>query len=255
MTYKNLLFDLDGTLTDSSEGIIKSVKYAYEKLGIECPAEKLLPTFIGPPLGDSFVRCGVPEEKRDLAVDTFRERYNVVGKFENAPYPGMIDLLARLQKEGYHLYVATSKPEKTALEVLDHFDMTKYFDEVAGATMDSSREKKEDVIRYLKEKIQAAEENDDINSADEHMENACNGTASCRTSDTSFSVLKADEKVTAHKTAMIGDTSFDVLGAAEFDIPTIGVTWGFGDIEQMKKDGAICIVSTMDELYKIVAGI
>ncbi len=227
MKYKNLLFDLDGTLTDSSEGIIKSVKYAYEKMGIPCPAKELLPTFIGPPLGDSFVRCGVPEEKRNLAVNTFRERYNTVGKFENEPYPGMIKLLEKLQGEGYHLYVATSKPEKTAFEVLDHFDMTKYFEEVAGATMDGSREKKEDVIRYLKEKIQASEEAD----------------------------TKEQNAVSSNGTAMIGDTSYDVLGAAEFDIPTIGVTWGFGDPDQMRTDGVVCMVETMEQLYKAVAGI
>ncbi len=222
--FKNVLFDLDGTLTDSSEGIIKSVRYAYDKLGLQCPADELLPTFIGPPLGDSFIRCGVPEERKEEAVSIFRERYNVVGKFENKPYTGMPELLSKLKDEGFKLYVATSKPEKTAMEVLEHFDMIKYFDEIAGATMDASRERKEDVIQYLINKI-----NEGDNSSDLTME------------DTG-------------KTVMIGDTSFDVLGASEFDIPTICVSWGFGDKEDMMKNGALCIVDTMDELYGALKG-
>ena len=212
MKYKNLLFDLDGTLTDSSEGIIKSALYAFEKMQITPPGENDLYTFIGPPLGDSFVKHGVEEKDKDKAVAIYRERYNSIGKFENAPSPGMIDLLKKLKDEGYKLYVATSKPEKTAIEVLDHFDMTGYFDEIAGATVDGSREKKDDVIRYLLDKI-GEDESD---------------------------------------TVMVGDTNFDVLGAAELGIPCIAVTWGFGDIDEMKKAGAVAIVSSMDELYEAV---
>ena len=213
MKYKNLLFDLDGTLTDSSEGIIKSVLYTYEKMQLDPPEESVLHTFIGPPLSDSFVKHGVPEKDKDKAVAIYRERYNSIGKFENAPYPGMIELLQKLKDEGFKLYVATSKPEKTAIEVLDHFEMTGYFDEIAGATFDSSRVQKEDVIRYLLDKM---EENDE-------------------------------------GTVMIGDTTFDVLGAAELGIPCIAVTWGFGDEAEMQKAGAVSIVKEMDELYKEVS--
>ena len=213
MKYKNLLFDLDGTLTDSSEGIIKSVLYTYEKMQLDPPEESVLHTFIGPPLSDSFVKHGVPEKDKDKAVAIYRERYNSIGKFENAPYPGMIELLQKLKDEGFKLYVATSKPEKTAIEVLDHFEMTRYFDEIAGATFDSSRVQKEDVIRYLLDKM---EENDE-------------------------------------GTVMIGDTTFDVLGAAEHGIPCIAVTWGFGDEAEMQKAGAVSIVKEMDELYKEVS--
>ena len=213
MKYKNLLFDLDGTLTDSSEGIIKSVLYTYEKMQLDPPEESVLHTFIGPPLSDSFVKHGVPEKDKDKAVAIYRERYNSIGKFENAPYPGMIELLQKLKDEGFKLYVATSKPEKTAIEVLDHFEMTGYFNEIAGATFDSSRVQKEDVIRYLLDKM---EENDE-------------------------------------GTVMIGDTTFDVLGAAELGIPCIAVTWGFGDEAEMQKAGAVSIVKEMDELYKEVS--
>ncbi len=209
MKYKNILFDLDGTLTDSSEGIIKCVLYAYEKLGIEPPEESVRHTFIGPPLGDSFIKYGVPETDRLKAVATFRERYNAVGKFENKPYPGIAELLTKLKEAGFNLYVATSKPEALAVQILEHFDLAPFFSEIAGASLDTSREKKEDVIRYLLEKI--------------------------------------DEKET--DTVMIGDTTYDVLGAAEFGIPCIGVTWGFGDEGDMKKAGAVSVVSTMDELF------
>ena len=120
MKYKNLLFDLDGTLTDSSEGIIKCVLYTYEKMQLTPPGESELFTFIGPPLSQSFVKHGVPENDKDRAVAIYRERYNSIGKFENAPYPGMVELLQKLKDDGFKLYVATSKPEKTAIEVLEH---------------------------------------------------------------------------------------------------------------------------------------
>lgn len=214
MKYRNLLFDLDGTLTDSSEGIIKCAIYTFEKMGIEVPDIEELKTFIGPPLGDSFVNHGVAEEDRSRSVDIFRERYIPIGKFENKPYPGMIDLLDRLKKEGFKLYVATSKPEKTAKEVLAHFDMDKYFNEIAGATMDGSRERKEEVIQYLLNKVDNVENDGD--------------------------------------TVMIGDTAFDVRGAAELGIPCIGVTWGFGDLNEMREAGAIGIVETMEQLYEMV---
>jgi phosphoglycolate phosphatase len=219
MKYKNLLFDLDGTLTDSSEGIFKCIHYAFEKMGYPQPDQSLLQTFIGPPLGGSLVRGGIPESEKERAIKVYRERYNTVGKFENSPYPGMIELLQKLKSEGFMFYVATSKPEKTALEVLDHFDMTKYFDEIAGSTMDGSRETKEDVIKYLQKKIESATDGSDSTTIEKH------------------------------NTVMIGDTSYDILGAAECGIPTICVGWGFGDKEQMIKDGALTIVNSMDELY------
>ena len=214
MRYRNLLFDLDGTLTDSSEGIIKCAIYAFEQMGMEVPDMEELKTFIGPPLGDSFVKYGVAEADRSRSVDIFRERYIPIGKYENKPYPGMIDLLAKLKNEGFKLYVATSKPEKTAKEVLAHFDMDKYFDEIAGATMDGSRERKEEVIQYLLNKVDKVGNDGD--------------------------------------TVMIGDTAFDVRGAAEFGIPCIGVTWGFGDLNEMREAGAIGIVETMEQLYEMV---
>lgn len=150
--YDSVLFDLDGTLTDSGPGITKSARHAFTVLGMPVPPQEELNLFVGPPLASSFRKYGLNEEEADHAVRIFRERYTTVGKFENEPYEGIYDLLEKLKNEGIRLYVATSKPEVTAKEVLDHFDLAKYFDEICGASGDHSRETKEAVILYLKEK-------------------------------------------------------------------------------------------------------
>lgn len=153
MKYKSLFFDLDGTLTDSSEGITKCAQLALRHFDI--PAEELsaLRVFIGPPLRESFPKFGVPESRVEEAVEVFRSRYNVVGKFENRPYDGIRELLGHLKQEGYRLFVATSKPEVTAKEILQKFDLAKYFEIICGATMDGQRDSKESVIQYLLSQI------------------------------------------------------------------------------------------------------
>ncbi|MBQ8995954.1 MAG: HAD-IA family hydrolase [Oscillospiraceae bacterium] len=144
-----LIFDLDGTLTDSGPGIIHSVMYALEKLGYPVASYEQLRTFVGPPLGSSFLSYGVREEEVEEAIRRYRENYNVNGKKENECYPGISDLLRRLQSEGYALYVATSKPETLAKSILDGFGLSQFFTIIAGATYDHTRENKDDVIRYL----------------------------------------------------------------------------------------------------------
>lgn len=150
---KAILFDLDGTLTDSGEGIMNCAKLALEHYGIHIENEESLRVFVGPPLQKTFVEFGVPKEEVDNAIQIYRSRYIPIGKFENHPYPGIRELLARLRADGYKLYVATSKPEETSLEILDHFDLTKYFDIVCGASFDVSRHSKDKVIEYLLERI------------------------------------------------------------------------------------------------------
>lgn len=149
MKYKSLFFDLDGTLTDSSEGITKCAQLALRHFGISAEDRSALRVFIGPPLRGSFPKFGVPEERVEEAVEVFRSRYNVVGKFENRPYDGIRELLERLKQDGYRLFVATSKPEVTAKEILHKFDLAKYFEIICGATMDGQRDSKESVIAYL----------------------------------------------------------------------------------------------------------
>lgn len=207
MKAKTILFDLDGTLTDSGEGIINCASLALEHFGIPVPDRKTMGVFVGPPLHDTFVKFGVPADKVDEAVKVFRSRYFTVGKFENFPYPGIPELLQTLKNHGHKLLIATSKPETLALEITNHFDLAQYFDRICGASLDRSRITKEDVIEYLL-------------SLEESTENAI----------------------------MVGDTEFDVLGAAAHGIPTIGVSWGYGNVEDMQKAGAVSIAYTTQEL-------
>lgn len=146
---KTILFDLDGTLTDSGEGIINCVIYALERFGLPVPAREELRYFVGPPLHDSFVKQGVPADRAEEAVAVYRERYVPTGMFENTPYPGIRELLEALKTESHTLYVASSKPEWMCVEILKHFDLAKYFSMICGATMDTSRTHKEAVIEYL----------------------------------------------------------------------------------------------------------
>lgn len=148
---KTILFDLDGTLTDSGEGIMNCAELALRHYGIPIPSREALRVFVGPPLHETFLKFGIPEGEIANAVELFRSRYVPIGKFENEPYPGIQELLSNLKQQGHKLYVATSKPEITAVEVLEHFGMDHYFDAICGASMDKSRSTKDAVIAYLLE--------------------------------------------------------------------------------------------------------
>lgn len=211
---KSILFDLDGTLTDSGEGIINSVIPALEHFGIPVPSKEELRVFVGPPLHDTFVKFGVPEDMADEAIRIYRTRYIPIGIFENSPYPGIQELLQKLHQDGFRLFVATSKPEFMAVQVLEHFNLAHYFTRICGATTDRSRSTKDAVIAYLLEQLSG---NDPI--------------------------------------VMVGDTKFDVLGAAVHGIPCIGVSWGYGTRQELSESGACTIVDTPEELYEYVNGI
>ena len=208
---KAILFDLDGTLTDSGEGIINCAILGLQHFGLPIPDRETLRVFVGPPLRDTFFKFGVPEDRLDEAVEVYRSRYIPIGKFENTPYPGIYDLLARLKSEGHKLYVATSKPEQMSMDILNKFELTPYFDLLAGATLDGSRDHKADVIAYLLQQTGGGME-----------------------------------------AVMVGDTVFDVVGAAAHGIPTIGVSWGYGSIPEMEQAGAKAIAYTMDELHDLL---
>ena len=208
---ETVLCDLDGTLTDSGEGIIKSADIALKHFNIHATQEQLK-AFVGPPLIETFKMFGIQESSLDEAVKLFRKRYLTVGKFENHPYQGIENVLRTLKEKNYNLFVATSKPEKIAIEILDHYELSPYFTKICGATMDEKRSSKDDVISYLK------------------------------------------THVDTDKMLMIGDTIYDVLGANVHSIPTIGVSWGYGNPKEMKKAGAITIVHTPEELLnKIIS--
>ena len=146
---KAILFDLDGTLTDSGEGIMNCAELALRHFGIPVPDRQAMRVFVGPPLDETFIKFGVPADKAQEAIEVYRSRYTTIGKFENFPYPGVEELLQKLKAQGHHLFVATSKPEGLSIEILKKFDLAKYFDMICGATLDGSRSKKEDVIAYL----------------------------------------------------------------------------------------------------------
>lgn len=208
---KSILFDLDGTLTDSGEGIINCAAPALEHFGIPIPQRDALRVFVGPPLHDTFRQFGVPEDQVDEAIRIYRSRYVPIGKFENTPYPGIRELLEKLRAQGHRLFVATSKPEDMSVEILEHFDLARFFDRICGASLDRSRSSKDAVIAYLLQQHGAGEQ-----------------------------------------MVMVGDTVFDILGAAAHGIPAVGVAWGYGSVEEMKKAGAAAIAATMDELLSIL---
>ena len=207
---KAILFDLDGTITDSGEGIMNCATFALEHFGLPVPDRTTLRQFVGPPLRDTFIKFGVPADKAEEAISVYRSRYLPIGKYENIPYPGIYELLEKLQNEGHKLYIATSKPESTSVDILNKFELSKYFERICGATMDGSREEKSQVIAYLL------------------------------------------ETTGAKNAIMVGDTAFDVIGAASHGIPTIGVSWGYGEIADMEKAGAKAIAHSMDELYSLL---
>lgn len=208
---KTILFDLDGTLTDSGEGIINCAILALEHFGCPIPDLEEMRTFVGPPLHESFIRHGVPADKTDEAIRVYRSRYIPIGAYENTPYPGVETLLQSLKQQGHTLYVATSKPEEMSVKILEHFGLAKYFDRICGASMDTSRSSKEDVIAYL------------------------------------LSLCGRDENI-----LMVGDTKFDILGAAAHGIPAIGVAWGYGRVEDMEAAGAKAIARSMEELLALL---
>lgn len=211
MRPKAILFDLDGTLTDSGEGIINCAILALEHFGLPVPSREALRVFVGPPLRDSFIAHGVPAEKAEEAIAVYRSRYIPIGKFENTPYPGIRELLQTLHSHGHRLYIATSKPEGMSRDILEHFDLAKYFTRICGASMDASRSTKEEVIAYLLE----------VSGEKEHM-------------------------------IMVGDTKFDILGAKHHGIPAIGVSWGYGKVEDMEAAGASVIASSAQELLALL---
>lgn len=212
--YKYVLFDLDGTLTNSELGITTCVQHALRKFGIEVEDRTVLRPFIGPPLGESFqVYYGLSKEESEQAIKYYRERFSVKGLYENEVYEGVEKMLQSLKDSGKKLIVATSKPEKFTMIILEHFDLLKFFDFVAGATMDGSRGEKADVIRYALEKY------------------------------------GIEDKL---EVIMIGDRKFDILGAKENGLKSIGVLYGFGDREELTEAGADYIVEKAEDIIGLI---
>ena len=153
--YKIVLFDLDGTLTESGIGITRSVAYALRKHGIEETDQAKLDRFIGPPLIDMFQQLyGFSEEEAKQGVKDFREYFSVKGIFENRVYDGVEEMLQAMQKVGKTCVLATSKPEEYAVQIMERFGLAKYFAKICGATMDEKRTDKAEVIAYALEGLE-----------------------------------------------------------------------------------------------------
>ena len=146
---KQILFDLDGTITDSGEGIIHCAQETFAHFGLAVPTKAELRVIVGPPLRQSMQKFGIHPENIEEAVEVYRQHYVDHGQFENFPYPGIEHLLQCLKNEGYQLYVATSKPEAMSVQILTHFGLAQYFDGICGSTADQTRDTKAKVIAHL----------------------------------------------------------------------------------------------------------
>ena len=212
--YQNLLFDLDGTLPVPGVGITNSVVYALEKYGIKTDDRTQLYKFIGPPLQDSFEQFyGFSKEDAKTAVQYYREYYKETGIFENKLYDGMEHLLQSLCEAGKKLFVATSKPEAFAVQILEYFSVNQYFTYIAGSNMDGTRSKKEEVIAYA---------------------------------------LKAGKIQDLSSAVMIGDREYVVPGAKKAGIASIGVLFGYGSRKELEAAGADALAESTKDIYPIV---
>lgn len=213
MSWDILLFDLDGTLTDSGPGIMHAAKTALQSFGIDGLSEQELRYFVGPPLWESFGKY-LPEEQISAAIDRFREYYRVTGWLENEPYPGVRECLHALKAAGKRMYVATSKLESMARQVLTHFDLMQYFDGVCGGIADDPEAgKKVNVVRRaLRE-------------------------AGC----TEYS-----------RAILSGDREYDIYGGHAAGIQTVGVLYGYGSREELEKAGADALAETPEALLALL---
>lgn len=212
--YRTILFDLDGTLTDSSPGILNSVKYALEKMNWEIPDDAVLNKFLGPPLTDSFAEfCGMDGERSYNAAAIYRERYRDYCVIENSLYDGIYDVLEQLSGAGKILAVATTKPKNMAEKIISHFGIRKFFTAVCGAAPDGANGKKADIIR--------------------------NALAACGEDD-------------LEQALMIGDRFYDIEGARTVGIASVGALYGYGSRSELEEAGADYIASEPKDIVKII---
>ncbi len=209
-----VFFDLDGTITDSGDGIKNSAAYALNKFGIPVPSRDELNKFIGPPLVGSFRNLfGMSDEDADLAVVYYREYYAVKGIFENALYDGVTDMLEALKKAGKTIVLATSKPEIYANQILKYFGIYDYFTHVCGAEMDHKRTDKHEVIEYALETAGVTDRS---------------------------------------RVIMVGDRHHDIDGAKKSHLDSIGVTFGYGSESELSEAGANYIVHDAVSLTELL---
>lgn len=210
----NILFDLDGTLTDPRDGIVRCIQYALERLGLESRSEEELLHFIGPPLRESFCELLNTTDQVALtrAVNVYRERYSTIGLLENDVYAGIPEALSALRERGDVLFVATSKPGLYAQQILDHFDLSTHFRSIWGCELDGTRADKGELIAHLLEQ----------------------------------------EKLAPGDSVMVGDRSHDAIGARANGITPVGVLWGYGDEQELTAAECKVLLRTPAELAQLV---
>ena len=211
MHQQNILFDLDGTLTDPREGITRSIQYALAKLGIDEPDLSRLEHFIGPPLLQAFMQFYDFDEARAWeAVNFYRERFKVTGLYENRVFDGVGELLGDLQGQGRTLYVATSKPWVFAREIARHFDFARHFKVIYGSELDGTRTNKVELIGHL----------------------------------------LAEEGLDPAQTLMIGDRKHDLIGARSNGLQAVAVGYGFGSHEELTAEAPAYHFATLREMHE-----
>jgi len=190
---KICLFDLDGTLTDSQEGILKSAAYALASLGVQVNDLDTLRPMLGPPLHDSLRNFfGFNETQAEQAVIKYREHFSVTGMFENVLYPGIMEMLEELHRHDIKMAIATSKPTFFAKQIAEHFKITPYFSHIVGSELDGTQGKKFEVIHNA------------------------------------LGLLRAETELLKKSAVMIGDRKYDFMGAQTMNIDSIAVMWGYG---------------------------
>ncbi|MBD2329261.1 HAD family hydrolase [Alkalinema sp. FACHB-956] len=217
-----ILFDLDGTLTDAKPGIVRSIQYALSEMGYAVPDPEALGWCVGPPLHRSFARllnrdepveghhC-VEDSLIQQALTLYRQRYATLGMFESTLYPQVPDTLKALRVAGYRTFVATSKPQVYANQIISYFSISSLFDRVYGSEFDGTRSEKGDLIRYILQ----------------------------------------TENLSATTTVMIGDREHDIIGAKLNQVAAIGVTYGYGSLQELQAQGANWIVASPTELLQL----
>ncbi len=214
----NILFDLDGTLTDSSEGITKSIQYALQELGKPVPSREKLLLCIGPPLLTSFLgKLGMKTEtEAKKAVSLYRKRYaKKKGHIENRVYDNIFATLDDLKQQGHSLFVATAKPQVQARPILQHLQLAPYFKKIYGSELDGKNQQKTDLIATILRK----------------------------------------ENLPANNTIMVGDREYDMRGARNNKVLPIGVSYGFGSINELKASGAAYLAQEPLQIASIVRSI
>ncbi len=217
MSFNYIIFDLDGTLTDPSEGIVNSIVYALKKMNINFDDRKFLEKFIGPPLHESFMKYfNMNKEKAFLAVKYYREYFSKKGIFENKIYPGIKELLKELKNKNKFLILCTSKPTVYAEKILKYFCIYEYFDFIKGSNLDGTFTSKEELLKFI---------------------------------------LKKFKDKSRKEFIFIGDHELDVKAAKKFGIKVIAVVYGFGSLKKIKGLKADYIAYSVEDIRRIVGDI